>query len=397
MNDKDSLGEDSSMHEQEVSLLDLLIILAKHKKLILGMPLATAVIALGITLLMPNIYTASARILPPQQQQSTAAAMLGQLGALAGVAGGALGIKNPNDLYVGMLNSRTVADNLISRFKLKERYEKQTMVETYKALAEVVNITAGKDGIIAIEVDDIDPRLAADMANTYVDELYKLTQTLAVTEASQRRLFFEKQLKLAKENLVNAEVSFKQTQEKTGILQLDAQGQAMLEAVGSLRAQIAAKEVELEASRTFATEQNPDYLRTKQELFGLKEQLAKYEKSGETNLVPIRRLPAAGLDNIRKMRDMKYYETLYELLAKQYEMARVDESKDSSIIQVLDKAVTPDRKSKPKRALIIVFTAASAAFLAVLIAFMRESMEKATLDPGRSARLTSLRDNLKWR
>ena len=387
----------ASQAEDEINVLDLLIVLAKHKKLILGLPFAAAVLAAGITLLMHNIYTATTRILPPQQQQSTAAAMLGQLGALAGAAGSSLGIKNPNDLYVGMLKSRTVADALISRFKLKELYEQDTLVETYKALDKVSDITAGKDGIISIAVDDEDPKRAADMANAYVEELYKLTQTLAVTEASQRRLFFEKQLKLAKDDLASAEVAFKQTQEKTGVLQLDAQGQAMIEAVGALRAQIAAKEVEIGALRIFATEQNPDYLRIKQELTGLHAQLAKYETGGEADLVPVGKLPEAGLETVRKMRDVKYYETLYELLAKQYEMARVDEAQDSSIIQVLDKAVPPDRKSKPKRSLIVILTALTVGFLTMLVAFVRESMDKAKLDPQQATRITLLRSSLRWR
>jgi tyrosine-protein kinase Etk/Wzc len=387
----------TTQSEDEISLLDLLIVLAKYKKLILGLPFAAAVLTAGITLLMPNIYTATTRILPPQQQQSTAAAMLGQLGALAGAAGGSLGIKNPNDLYVGMLKSRTVADNLIGQFKLQALYKKKTMVETYRALDKVSSITAGKDGIISIEVDDENPKRAADMANAYVDELYKLTQNLAVTEASQRRLFFEKQLKKAKDELAGAEVAFKQTQEKTGVLQIDAQGKAMIEAVGAIRAQIAAKEVEMGALRTFATEQNPDYLRAQQELIGLRAQLGKYEKGGESDLLPTGKLPEAGLENIRKLRDVKYYETLYELLAKQYEMSRVDEARDASIIQVLDKAVSPDRKSKPKRAVTVILTAVVIGILAILIAFLRESLGKARQNPEQAMRLANLRDSLGWR
>jgi uncharacterized protein involved in exopolysaccharide biosynthesis len=383
--------------EDEISLLDLLIVLARHKKLILGLPFAAAVLVAGITLLMPNIFTATTRILPPQQGQSTAAAMLGQLGALAGAAGSSLGIKNPNDLYVGMLKSRTVADNLIARFKLTERYETEKQDDTRKSLSEVVNINAGKDGIITITADDEDPKFAADLANAHVEELYKLTQNLAVTEASQRRLFFEKQLKKAKDELAGAEVAFKQTQERTGVLQIDAQGKAMIEAVGAIRAQIAAKEVEMGAQRTFATEQNPDYLRTQQELIGLRAQLGKYEKGGESDLLATGKLPAAGLENIRKLRDVKYYETLYELLARQYEMSRVDEARDASIIQVLDKAVAPDRKSKPKRALIVILTAFGVGFLAILIAFVRESMGKAKQDPEQASRLANLRASLRWR
>ena len=181
------------VEEEEISLLDLLIVLAKHKKLILGLPLLAAILALGVSLTLPNIYTATTKILPPQQAQSSAAAMLGQLGGLAGAAGGALGIKNPNDLYIAMIKSRNVADRLIERFKLKSLYKQKTMTGTYKNLEGISTISSSKDGIINIEVVDKDPVLAANIANAYVEELYRLTQTMAVTEASQRRLFFEKQ------------------------------------------------------------------------------------------------------------------------------------------------------------------------------------------------------------
>lgn len=377
--------------DDEINLLDLLIVLAKHKKMILGLPFAAAVLVAGISLTMPNIYTATTRILPPQQQQSSAAAMLGQLGALAGGAGAALGIKNPNDLYVGMLKSRTVADNLIQQFKLTERFETEKQDDTRKVLETITAISAGKDGIISIEASDEDPKFAADLANAYVSELYKLTQNLAVTEASQRRLFFEKQLKIARNELAGAETAFKQTQEKTGVLELGAQGKAMIEAVGEIRAQIAAKEVQLSAMRTFATEQNPDFVRAQQELAGLRGQLAKLERGGEAGLVPTGKLPEAGLENIRKLRDVKYYETLYELLAKQYELARVDEAKNASIIQVLDTAVPPDRKSKPKRALMVILTALAVGFMAVLWAFIKEAGEKARRDPEQAQRLSHFR------
>ena len=174
----------ATSHDQddEISLLDILIVLAKHKKLILGLPLVAAVVAAGITLLMPNWYTATTKILPPQQSQSSAAAMLGQLGALAGVAGGGLGIKNPNDTFVAMLKSRTIADAIIERFKLKELYDVKYLQDTRKELSNNVSISSGKDGVITINVDDKEPARAAEMANTYVEELEKLTLKLAVGE-----------------------------------------------------------------------------------------------------------------------------------------------------------------------------------------------------------------------
>ncbi|MEW5771860.1 MAG: Wzz/FepE/Etk N-terminal domain-containing protein [Pseudomonadota bacterium] len=389
--------QDNPARDEEISLLELLIVLAKHKRMVIGLPLVAAVIAAGISMLMPNVYTATTRILPPQQQQSSAAAMLGQPGALAGGAGAALGIKNPNDLYMGMLNSRTLADSLIQRFKLTERYGAKKLDDARSTLGGLTSVSAGKDGIISISVDDKDPKFAAELANAYVDELYKFTQTLAITEASQRRLFFEKQLKQAKDELANAEVAFKQTQERTGVLELDAQGKAMIESLGAIRAQIAAKEVELGALKTFATEQNPEYILVQQQLSGLRAQLAKLEHGGESGLIPTGKLPEAGLENIRRLRDVKYYETLYELMAKQYEIARVDEAKNVSMIQVLDKAVPPDYKTKPKRSMIVMLTAVTVGFLAILIALLRESMSKPRRSPELNTRIERLSASLKWR
>jgi tyrosine-protein kinase Etk/Wzc len=384
--------------DDEISLLDLAIVLAKHKKLILGLPFAAAVVAAGVSLLMPNVYTATARILPPQQSQSTAAAMLGQLGALAGAAGSSLGIKNPNDLYVGMLKSRSVADGLIERYGLQRRYEQETLDDTRKALEKVTKVSAGKDGIVAIEVDDEDPRFAAELANAYVDALHRLNQTLAVTEAAQRRLFFERQLQQTQDSLARAEVELKKVQQATGVVQLDAQGKAAIEAVAALRARIAAKEVELAAMRTFATERNPDYQRLTEELAGLRGQLARFERGGEPSALPsAARLTEAGLDYVRKLREVKYQETVFELLARQFEAAKLDEARNASLIQVLDKAVPPERKSKPRRSLIVIVSALATGLIAVLLAFMREARERALADPERADRYRLLRQYLKWR
>lgn len=382
--------------EGETSLMDLLIVLAKHKKLILGAPLLAGLLALVVSYRLPNIYTAETQILPPQQQQSAAAAMLGQLGGLAGGAGAAFGLKNPSQVYIGMLNSRTVADAIIARFKLMDVYETQLASAARSGLMAATKIELGKDGILDIRVDDKDPKRAADIANAYADELYKLTQTLAVTEASQRRLFFEKQVKIAKDDLTNAEVALKQTEQTTGLLAIGEQSKALIGAVGQIHAQIAAKEVQLASMRTFATEQNPDYVLVQRELAGLRGQLDKYEKGGESGLLPAGKLPEASLEYARRLRDVKYYETLFELLAKQYELARVDEARDSSIIQVLDKAIPPDHKSRPKRVSIVIMTFLGTAFLAILWAFIKEASARAKEDPVQAERLTLLRKYLRW-
>src|SRR6266849_3550186 len=389
--------------DDESSLLDLLIVLAKHKRVVLGVPFVAAIGAAIISLFMPNIYTGTTKILPPQQSASVASALLNQLGGafggLLGAAGGtALGVRNPNDLYVGMLKSRTIADNVISRFELGKVYDEDRLSDVRKRLEKETTISASRDGIITVEVDDQDPKRAADLANAYVDELKKLTKVLAVTEASQRRLFFEQQLLQAKDNLTAAEVAARQGLQKGGLAQVDAQGRSMIEVTARLRAQVSVKEVQIGSMRTFAAEGNPELQRTQQELEALRRELARIEGSspiaasgkGEAS-------GGSGLDNLGRLRDVKYYEFLYELLAKQYELAKIDEAKDATIVQVMDKAIDSDRKSKPKQAQIVLFSALAALFASILWVFIREAATKARVVPEQAARLRTLREHLRWK
>lgn len=384
--------------EDEISLLDLLIVLAKHKKLILGMPLAVAIAAAIISMLLPPVYTATTKILPPQQSQSSASAMLAQLGgALGGLAGGAAGIKSPNDLYVGMLKSRTLADSLIQRFDLKTVYQAEFSSAARKTLEGASIITSGKDGIIVIEVDDKDPKRAAALANGYVEELAKLNNSLAVTEAAKRRLFFEQQLRLAKDNLARAETAAKSALDQGGVSMVEEQGKSMVVTTAQLRAQVAVKEVQIGAMKSFAAERNPDLQKAQQELAAMRQQLARLEGNGETLGDPGKGASGRGFTNLALLRDVKYYGVVFELLAKQYEMAKLDEAKDSALIQVLDKAIEPDRKSKPKRVLIVILATLAAGFIAVLWAFLKEAMEKARRNPESSERMKRFRRALAWR
>ena len=383
----------STTHDDdEVSLLDLAIVLAKHKKLIIGLPMIVGVMAAGISLSLPNIFTASTKILPPQQNQSAAAGMLAQLGGLGGFTAGAIGIKNPSDLYIGMLKSRTVADGIIQRFDLNTLFQQKLQSATRSVLAGMTTIKAEKDGIITIEVDNEDPKRAAVLANAYVDELYKLTSVLAVTEASQRRLFFERQLAQAKDGLTKAEIAARQALEKGGLAQVEGQGRAMLDATARLRGQITVKEVQIGAMRTFATERNPELLAAQLELEVMKRELAKMEGVGGTKVTKSSVAnDSQGTDSLSLLRDVKYYETVYEMLAKQYEFSKIDEAKDSAIIQVLDKAIEPDLKSKPKRREFVLLWIFVAGVFAVLWAFMSEVLVKTKQDPRKSAQLTQLR------
>ena len=389
--------------DDEINLFDLLIVLAKHKLMVLGFPLVAAVLAVIVSLLLPNIYTATTKILPPQQGQAGgAAAMLAQLGGLAGAAGGLAGIKNLSDLYIGMMKSRTVADNIIQRFDLNTVYEGKYPSQVRLTFANASNITPGKDGIINIDVDDKDPKRAADLANAYVEELMKLTQVLAMTEASQRRLFFERQLGQAKESLAKAEAAARGAMQSGGLMQVEGQGRTLVETTARLRGQITVKEVQIGAMRSFATDRNPDMRMAQQELDTLKYELARLEGAGtsahsKTNADRSPEKAGSGIDSVRLLRDVKYQETVYELLAKQFELAKIDEAKESTVVQVLDKAIEPDRKSKPKRSMIVLLATLAALFIGVIGAFVREALVKAKADPSQAGRMGEFRRAIAWR
>ena len=393
MTDSSLAPDEASSDDDEISLLDLAIVLAKHKTLIIGLPVVAAIASIGFSLLMPNIYTAITKILPPQTTQSTSAALAQLAGGIGGLAGGLGGVKA--DLYIGMLKSRTVADGIIRQYDLTTRWEMKLQSDTRKRLEGVTAISAGKEGIIVLEVDDEDPQRAAELANAYVGELLKLTKVLAVTEASQRRLFFEVQVAQAKDNLTKAESAARYAMESGGIVQVDTQGRAMIEATARLRAQIALKEVQLGAMRSFAAERNPDLLMVQREIETMKRELGKLEGVPGAQMAESSTYKGAGITSLGLLRDVKYNETLFELLAKQYEIAKIDEAKDASVIQVIDKAVAPDRKSKPKRALIVMLATLAAGILAVLLAFIREALAKAAIHPVQRSRIDLLRSHLK--
>ncbi len=389
--------------DDEINLLDYLIVLLKHKKLIIGVTLTAAVVTAIISLILTPIYKAETRILPPAQSTSSIGlALLSQAGGLADIAGGALGVKTPADLYVGMLEGTTVADRIIDRFDVMKLHDIEYRVDARKLLAEKILDAKSdkKSGIITVAVEDEDPKRAAEMANAFVEELKVLTKGLAVSEAAQRRLFFEEELKDTKQALAKAEESMRGFQEKTGALKMEDQAKAVIEGIATMRAQIAAKEVEVKVMRTYATSNNPDLQKAEEVLKGLRAELQKLESKGGANadpLMPTGRMPEVGLEYLRKLRDLKFNETLYELLTKQYELARLDEARDAAVIQVIDRAVPPDKKAKPKRGLMVAIATVAGFFLSVFAAFLWEYIETASSDPENKERFSIIKKHLYWR
>jgi capsule polysaccharide export protein KpsE/RkpR len=345
----------------QVGLVDLLTWLGQGKRTVAWTTAAAMVAALALALLLPPVYTARTSLLPPgSQQQSGSAAALAALGALGGLAGGGLGAKTPDELYVALLKSDSVVHALDDRFKLKDHYDAKTFEALRKTMPKYVRVSSDKkSGVISVEVDDEAPQFAADLANAHSTELMKVLSRLAVSEAQQRRVFYEQQLKDTKENLIKAEQALRSVQEKSGVIVLDKQAEALIGGAAQIRALIAEREVQLKVLRTGATEQNPDVMRLSSELRALRGELARMESSqggspGSAVDMPVGKIPEAAIDYVRARRELKLQETLLEGILRQYELAKLDEAKEGPGLQQVDKALPPDYKSKPSRALIVL-------------------------------------------
>ncbi len=394
-------GGRTTKEDEEISLLDLLIVLVERKRTILWITASFAILAIVVSLLLPVRYTATAILLPPQQNSSLSAQLASQLGNLGGVgalAGSSLGLKNPNDLYVGMLKSRTVEDAMVQHFELMREYHKRYPSDARKSFEHYATVDgSGKDGLIHISIEDRDPRRAADLANGYVDQFRNLSQHLAIGEAGQRRLFFEQQLKQANQNLADAEEALKETEQKSGLIQLDSQTRALIESAAALRAQITAREVQIQGMQTYATGENAQLVEAQRELEGLRAQLAKLGGSSDNPdgiNVSKGQMTEAGVEYAGKLRDVKYYETIFEILARQFELAKLDEAKEGALIQVVDPAIPPDRRSFPKRSLIVIAATAAGFFFAIFFALLQAGLERMKNNPEAVSKLHLLRKAL---
>lgn len=372
----------NSNNDDEISLLDLLQVIVENLRILILAPLGVGILALGISFFIPPSFTANTAFLP-QQQASAAASMLQSLGAIGGIACAAAEIKNLADQYVAFLQSRAVQDALIKRLDLQERYQQDFQESTRKTLAGMSKISARKDGLITIAVEEEDPQIAADIANAYVDELSQLLSRLAVTEAQRRRVFFEKQLQQTKAKLVAAQ----QTLAASGVsvAELNISPDVALEGPARLRAEVTAQEVKLASMRSYLTENAPAFKQAMSTLTALKKQLSLAEKVQN----PSER--SQDNDYINNYREYKYQETLFELFAKQFELAKIDEGRESPVIQVVDVAQVPELKSKPKKALIAVMATLLTGFMLLFFVFARSTWRNGQSDPATAEKIALIR------
>ena len=370
----------ADMDVDEISLLDLLQVIIDNLRLLVLGPLVCGLAALGISFAIAPTFTAKTIFLPPQQQQSAAASMLASLGALGGLAGATTGIKSPADQYIAFMKSVTIQDALIDRFNLIKKYEVKLKTDARLFLAQNVRISSGKDGLISVEADDVDPKFAADLANAHLEELKNLLGRLAVTEAQQRRLFFEKQLQMTRDNLAKADSALKSSGINSSVLK--SSPSSAVEAVARLKAGISVQEVKIGSMRNYLTETAPEFKQALNELIALKTELSRSEKEE----------PATKdtSDYAARYREYRYQETMFELFSKQFELAKVDESREGAVIQVLDVAQPPERKAKPNKVLIALIAILLSGFTLFMFVFVRNQLKNASQNESSKARVARI-------
>lgn len=371
-------------HEDGLTLVDLAILLSENKKMLLVFPLIAGLLAFAMTFAIRPIYTAKTVFIPPQQQQnSTAVAAMQSLGALAGLTG--TSVKNPVDQYVSFMQSATIANRLVDRFKLTQAYNLTSLEEARRRLSKNVRIEANKkDGLVSVEVDDEDPTKAAALANNYVDQLRQLTSEFVLTEAQQRRALFERLLQQTKERLIVAQKALQGSGFNEGALK--AEPKAAAESYANLKAQATAAEIRLRAMSGYLTADASEFKLAQANLSAMRAQLASAE--GAT-------LDASSSDYIGKYREYKYQEMLFSLFANQYEMAKLDETKDGAFIQVVDAAYVPEQKTRPRCIFVALSTVIGVFAALLLFAVIRESWRAKLQDPAMAAKFARLKASLR--
>lgn len=387
-NDK-SISEQRSRSLADISLTEYRDILLRHRKFIGSSVGAAFLFSIILSLLWPKMYEATARVLPPQENNNAISALLSNSdNPLSGLAGSLIGNQSTAALYVGIMKSRSVADALIEKFNLIDLYSKKYIEDVYAKLEDRSTFKISKkDQIITVSVLDRDPKRAADMANTYVDMLDQTNRKLNITQGKRKRLFLEDRLQEVRTDLDKAEMELKAFQEKYNLVSIEEQAKVAIEGAAEIKGQIIAAQTELEVLKQFGTEKQIEAVMLKAKIEELTKQLDTIEqgikpgnnisnpsttKKGSNFYIPFDDLPRLGLQLMRLTREAKIQEKLFELLTAQYEMARIEEAKDVDTIQVLDRAILPEKKVSPKRTRIVISLTLLAFIITTIIALSKE-------------------------
>jgi uncharacterized protein involved in exopolysaccharide biosynthesis len=383
--------------DDEINLLQLLLVIVRRKLLIIKVCTVVAVLSVCYSLTLKNIYTATSKFYPPQKESplGSFASLLAQTGPLQGLGG----LGGPGDLYLAITKSRTVADAVVKRLDLQKKEDgtTRTLEAARKAAMGAVKVAVGKDGIITVSANSRYSQKAADLANAFVDETIKRSVQLYVTKAGSERTFLEKRLEVVKVELKNAEGDLKAFQEKHKTIKVDAQASVAIEGIARLKAEIAHKEVQLATLRNSMTDESSDVKALQAGISRLKSQVGSMTGSGGVDsIIPATgNVPGIGVEYVRKVRELKIQEAIFEQLSKQYELAKINENKESSSVQVIDEAVAPLKKSKPRRSIIVLLSTFVAFLGSIVFVFVQEYLSK--LSPEDAGTIREIKQSLRFR
>lgn len=377
------------MSEGVIDFLDYWNVLKKRKKIIVLVLVVSFVVSTVVSLLLPKTYSSSVYILPPQPELQVGNLISTQIsqGGLGGLAGGILGNNTQADLWLGILKSEPIQDAIIERFKLKELYNKDYIEDARLALEKKVKIEKTKQDIIKLTVLDKSPESAANIANAYVEELDRINKNVVMTSGKRTRVFIGAKLKESEGELRRIEEQIKIFQEKHQAINIDDQSKAMIEAIGNVKGQLISKEVALETMLSYTTPNHPQAELLKREVDELKGKLrelgegnSKGDRNSKDVFIPMSKIPNIANQYVSLLRDQKVQETLFQLLRQQYEMAGIQEAKDTPTVQILNLAKPAEKRTKPKRRMIILFSTLSAVFVSILYIFLLEYLERTRLE-----------------
>jgi tyrosine-protein kinase Etk/Wzc len=366
--------------EGTVSFLDYILALVQWRKRIVGSVIGVMLLALIITFLMPYEYRARATILPPQKQSSLSglSGMFMQSGGMS-VPGLSLpGLSNDAEVYAEILHSRTILNKLVDQFSLMDVYQMEDRQDAIDELKRYTTVKLEKAMVIAIQVDASTPQLAADLANSYVEELDHFNRFSTLTSAKNTRIFIERRLNDAKQDLFSTMEELQGFQEKNRLISLPEQAKLAVEAAANLEAQVRLFEIELAVIRSTVSSSHPEVAETQLKIRELRKQLTLLRQgsgdSSETSQqsegsfnIPFTEVPALQLRLGQLMLDMKIHQAVVEILTQQYEHAKIEEVRDTPTVRILDKATPPTKRSKPERLLIVVVSGILSLFFSVLI------------------------------
>lgn len=366
------------------------------------------ILALIISFLLRPKFTATATVLPPSTEGGILTGLTGMLSAQAAFGTslsqlGFSGLSRPSDLFAAILRSGRIKSEIISRFDLKKRFKAKTMYDAYKMLSEITKINVSPEGIIEVSVTHADKYLAANMANGFIEELDKFNTETRMTTGKRFRLFLEKRLDQTAKDLAAAEDSLRKFQENHRTVALDEEMKSAIEIIAKLKSEQVLREIQKGAWASANDENNPYIQNLNQQIKAIERQLSAIEfgtqnkrnpEFGVGFSMPLSHLPKIAMELARLTRDFKVQEAMYQLLTQSYEQAKLMELRDTPTVQILDQASPPEKKSSPKRALIIVFAFCLSFAFSVFLAFILEYVEDVKRNPSQHTEFIAFRNQL---